>query len=103
MIRPARSGLASRWQNFWSGVLRRASCWWPVWLTSPASAFVMEQRTATARREDRSIEIQLAGTSFFKGCHEPPHRLRGLAERPRASLQALDMSRLGLETEPILP
>lgn len=34
------------------------------------SRFVMEQRTATARRGDRSIEIRLAGTSFFKGCDD---------------------------------
>lgn len=34
------------------------------------SHFAMEQRTATARRGDRTIEIRLAGTSFFKGCDD---------------------------------
>jgi hypothetical protein len=32
--------------------------------------FSMEQRTATARSGDRTIEIRLAGTSFFKGCDD---------------------------------
>src|ERR1051326_1280059 len=32
------------------------------------SHFVMEQRTATVRQGDRSIEIRMAGTTFFKGC-----------------------------------
>ncbi len=35
--------------------------------------------------------------------HEPTHQMRGLAGRPRANLQALDMSRLRLEREPTLP
>lgn len=34
------------------------------------SHFSMEQRTATARRGDRSIEIRLAGLTFFKGCDD---------------------------------
>lgn len=34
------------------------------------SHFSMEQRSATARRGERTIEIRLAGTSFFKGCDD---------------------------------
>jgi hypothetical protein len=60
--------------------------------------------------EDEEVRWYLTGlpSSLFNGVqlahfndgHEPPHSMRGLAEKSGASLQALDMSRLRLEREP---